>query len=215
MRRVITWAGGAIAAFLLVSVAVHLPVVQRAMGWTNPDGTGACPFGHGGQRLADLIAPPRLGPAARPRAVLGFTLGATTRDQILAWARDHGVTCAPRRGRAEIECTDVPAALLGGGLVGTSAWFEVDPRGVVRAIKTSRRTTDVAHMAGAFDAIAATLTAQAGEPARSVGSAAPHDLARGAFRHAMREYRLTDFRAVVRATNMGDGFVLTESYATL
>jgi len=215
MRRLLTWGGGALAAVLLVSVLVHLPVVQHAMGWTNPDGTGACPFGHGSQRLAELIAPPRLGPAARPRAVLGFTLGATTRDQVLAWARAHEVACTTRRGGAQIECTDVPAALFGGGLVGTSAWFETDPRGVVRAIKTSRRTTDVARMAGAFDAIEAGLTTQAGAPSTSVGSAAPTELARGAFRQAMREYRLTDFRAVVRATNMGDGFVLTESYATL
>ncbi len=31
----------------------------------------------------------------------------------------------------------------------------------------------------------------------------------------MVEYRFTDYRAVVRATNMGDGFDLTEEYATL
>ena len=34
-------------------------------------------------------------------------------------------------------------------------------------------------------------------------------------RQAMVEYKLADYHAVLRATNMGDGYVLTEEYATL
>ncbi len=40
-------------------------------------------------------------------------------------------------------------------------------------------------------------------------------LASGAFRQATRDYRFADYRALVRATNLGDGYVLTESYTAL
>lgn len=206
-----------VAAFLLVSLVVHLPFVQHAMGWTNRDGTGACPFGKGPTRIAGAPGPVRTGAAARSRPALGFTLAVTTRDEVLAWAAEHRVTCTSKRGGTQLDCADIPAALLadhGGDLASTSTWFELDDRGVLYAIRTVRRTDDVTRVAQAFAATNVALTARAGGPTQSTGSSAPSVLASGAFQQASREYRFRDYRAVVRATNMGDGFVLTESYTS-
>lgn len=216
-RKLLMWSGGAIAAFLVVSLVVHLPIVQHAMGWTNRDGTGACPFGQGSARVAAAPAPVRTGSAARSRPALGFTLAVTTRDELLAWASEHRIACAAKRAGTQLDCADVPAALLadhGGDLAGTSTWFELDDRGVLYAIKTVRRTEDVTRVAQAFAATTAALTARAGGPSQSAGSSAPATLASGAFQQASSEYRFRDYRAVIRATNMGDGYVLTESYTS-
>ncbi|MDQ3366120.1 MAG: hypothetical protein M3680_11905 [Myxococcota bacterium] len=215
-RRILWWTGGALGLFVAVSALVHLPAVQYAMGWTNPDGTGACPFGDGAARVAsDAPTVPRSGPVARTRPALGFTLGTTTRAQLASWATQHAVTCTPRRGGTLIECGDVPAALLadhGAALGGTTAWFELDDRGVLTTVKMLRRATGADPIARAFAATELALTTRAGAPAITDGSAAPEVLASGAFRQATRDYRFADYRALVRATNLGDGYVLTESY---
>ena len=216
-RKLLVWSGGAVAAVLVVSLLVHLPFVQYAMGWTNRDGTVACPFGQGSARVATAPAPVRTGSDARSRPALGFTLAVTTRDELLAWASKHRIACAAKRAGTQLDCADVPAALLadhGGDLAGTSTWFELDDRGVLYAIKTVRRTGDVTRVAQAFAATNAALTARAGEPAQNAGSSAPAALASGAFQQASSEYRFRDYRAVIRATNMGDGYVLTESYTS-
>lgn len=216
-RKLVRWGGAAVAAFLLVSLVVHLPIVQHAMGWTNRDGAGACPFGNGSTRVAAAPSPLRTGTAAWSRPALGFKLAATTRDELLAWAHEHGIACTATRGGTQLECADVPAVLLadhGGDLPSTSTWFELDDRGVLYAIRTLRRTEDVTRLARAFAATTAALTARAGTATRSAGSSAPATLASGAFQQASREYDFRDYRAVIRATNMGDGFVLTESYTS-
>lgn len=216
-RKLLMWSGGAVAAFLVVSLVVHVPFVQHAMGWTNRDGTGACPFGQDGIRVAAAPAPSRTGSAARSRPALGFTLAVTTRDELLAWAAKHRIACASKRGGAQLECTDIPAALLadhGGGLAGTSVWFELDDRGLLYTVKTVRRTEDATHVARAFTATNAALTTRAGGATQRAGSSAPDSLASGAFQQASSEYRFRDYRAVIRATNMGDGYVLTESYTS-
>ncbi len=47
------------------------------------------------------------------------------------------------------------------------------------------------------------------------GDASAANLTAATLRQAMIEYRFKDYQAVVRATNLGDGFVLTEEYASL
>lgn len=218
-RRAVIWGGGLVSAFLLVTTLVHLPAVQRMMGWTHPDGTGACPFGYDGAPGGTVAtARPRVGPLAPARPALGFTLAVTTRADVQTWAAANQVSCTERRRGRELECASVPAGLLAGHgaqLAGTTTWFELDAQSVLAGIKTVRRTTAAAPVALAFAATAASLTASTGAPTTAEGSAATDDLARGAFRQAMVEHRFGDYRAQIRATNMGDGFVLTESYTAL
>jgi hypothetical protein len=117
LRRWAWISAGLLVGFTAISGAMHLPVVQRAMGWVDDNGQVACPFGHG---AAGPRAPRELDmslSAAASRPALGFVLDATTRADLDVWASDHGVTCtpAPRNPRV-VTCTAVPAAALASGL---------------------------------------------------------------------------------------------------
>jgi len=223
MRRA-TLASGVIGAAVAAVAILHVPAVHRSLAARGAPGGAACPFGYGaGARPVDLEArraraAPLRGPtAARARPALGFTLDATTAADVTAWAVAHDLRCDRRRGGMVVECTQVPGALVpgAGALAATAVWFELGPSGRLASIKTVRRDPAVAAVASAFTAAEHAVTARAGAPVRRDGSAAPELLARGALRQAMVEYRFTDYRAVLRATNLGDGFVLTEEYATL
>lgn len=213
-RRLVIWGGALVALFIAFTGVVHIPAVQYAMGWTHPDGTGACPFGYD-QQSAQVARPASARSPAFP--VLGFHLAGTTRDEIRTWARTHGVACAAKRGGRLLECLDVPASALGERgtqLAGATLWFELDDGGVVKAIKTLRRTGAATDVASAFDATESALRARVGAPTTATGSSDPSDLSRGAFRQAMVAYAAGDYRAVIRATNMGKDYTLTENYST-
>jgi hypothetical protein len=209
MRRAFLWLGGLVAVLTAITIVIHVPAVQRRLG--------PCPFGYD-QPSVGVGQTARTGPRAPARPALGFTLAATTRDELLAWASANGIRCTPRHGQRTLECLDVPSQLLaqhGAQLPGTTTWFELDARATLTAIKTVRRTPDAAAVASAFTATETSLRAHTGEPTAADGSADPAELSLGAFRQAMTEHEFADYRAQIRATNMGDGYILTESYAAL
>ena len=214
MRRALKVIAALAGAFTAFMVLVHLPAVQRMMGWRNERGEVICPVGFATPRtsLASLMTapPPRVAPTG-PRPALGFALDAMTRGEVDAWAMQHELRCTERRDGAQLECLDVPARALGDrdGLAAT-AWFEFDGRGDLVAVRTSRRTSDAAPVAAAFRTTERALATNVGAPVAQTGDAAT--LTAGAFQQAMVEHRGPGYRAVVRATNLGDGYVLTESY---
>ena len=221
-RRLVLWGGAALAVLFAITLVVHIPAVQYAMGWTHPDGTGACPFGHGAKSRPAIARAPRTGPRAPARPALGFTLAATKRDDVLAWAKQHHIKCEAKSGQRVLECLDIPAELLaehGARLSGTTTWFELDDTNTVTAIKTARRTPHPSDVASAFAATESLLRAQTGAPTTAAGSASPKILASALaarpFQQAMVEHAFADYRAQVRATNMGDCYLLTETYAAL
>ncbi len=178
-------------------------------------GTGVCPFGYGGaspaaKRVARVaVADGRLRPA------LGFALDRTTAGDVAAWADANHVACKAQHGGTVLECTDVPPSAVPGSLAVTAAWLRFAGDGTLASVTTTRRDRDVGAVSGAFAALAAEVTHSAGAPAIATGSAKPDVLSHGTLRQAMVEYKLADYHAVLRATNMGDGYVLTEEYATL
>jgi hypothetical protein len=189
-------AGLGVVATLLVAVA-HLPPVSGWLGWNRHSGSGSCPFGYGK-------------PAETPRAValhgthdaLGFTLGATTRADVIAWAGKSGVWCSPAKGGSELACSEAPLA----GMPAKSIWFELAGGGdVVSEIRTVRRAPSAEPVASTFS--------QLSEGASITGSTA--DLDKGAGRQVAAEVRQSHYASTLRATNMGNGFVLTERYALL
>ena len=101
----------------------------------------------------------------------------------------------------------------GARLPGTTTWFELDDTGAVTTIKIARRTPHPSQVASAFTATESTLRHRTGAPTTVAGD--PSNLAGGAFRQAVVEHVFADYRAQVRATNMGDSYLLTESYAAL
>jgi hypothetical protein len=224
LRRALRWAGGLLGAALLAMIVMHVPPVRGWLAARGHTGGALCPLGYtaGGAAETPEVRRARHAAArgdspAQSRPALGFALDVTRAADLERWGASHGVRCTPRRGGTAVECADVPGGLLpgAGDLALTSVWFQLGQRGTLEAIRTVRRDSDVGAVASAFEARERTLTAQAGTPARRDGSAAPDVLANGMLRQALVEYRFTDYRAVVRATNMGDGYVLTEEYATL
>lgn len=114
-------------------------------------------------------------------------------------------------------CSQVPAAVLpGAGALGvTSLAFQLGDDGTLASIRAVRRGPAAAAVASAFAGLELELTSRAGPPAARDGDPTPDGLAAATLRQAVIEYRFSDYRAVVRATNMGDGFVLTEEYTAL
>lgn len=213
MRRALKVIAALAGAFTAFMVLVHLPAVQRVMGWRDARGNVICPVGFATPRtsLASLLTAPPRRAAPGPRPALGFALDAMTRGEVDAWATQYDLRCTARRDGAQLECVDVPARALGDrdGLTAT-AWFEFDGRGDLIAVRASRRTSDAAPVAAAFRTTEHELSTEVGAPVARSGDAAT--LTAGAFQQAMVEHRGPGYRAVVRATNLGDGYVLTESY---
>ena len=217
-RKLMIAGGSLLAVFVALTIVVHIPAVQYAMGWRHPDGTGTCPFGYDKPRVARARVHTGSENLAPARPALGFTLAATTRDDLMTWAKQHHITCESRHGKAALECFDVPGDLIaehGSHLGGTTIWFELDEQQAVETIKIVRRTDAATNVASAFSATEAALRARMGAPTTERGSADPADLSRGAFRQAMVEHTYADYRAQIRATNMGNGYILTESYTAL
>ncbi len=204
--KVAWWIGGVLGVATLATVALHLAPVRGLLGM-KPLGTGTksafCPFGYGKQPATEAHAPRPI--PTEPRPALGFALDVSGPADLALWAAAHGIHCTPQHGGSVLECADLAAA--------TTLWFRFDGLALA-AIQTSRRAPDARGVATAFDATTSAISAAVGTPTTSDGSASADDLARGALRQAMVEYRRPGYHAVVRATNMGDGFVLTESYAT-
>lgn len=208
LRRLLLATGIVAPLFAAFTMLVHLPAVQYAFGWTNPDGTGACPFGHDAPRVAKARAAD-----APVHQALGFALGATTRADVEAWARASGVSCTQRRG--SLECRDVPGTLLsahGARLPGSTVWFELVGDSLL-GIRTARRAVERTPVAAAFAATEVALSRSVGPAVVATGTV--DELGAGVFRQATREFRTDGYRALVRVTNMGDGYLLTESYAAL
>ncbi len=202
------WIGGALGVATLVTVALHLAPVRGLLGM-KPLGSGSksafCPFGYGKQPAATTARrAPRTIPTS-PRPALGFALDVSGPADVALWARAHGIRCTAQHGGSVVECADSAAA--------TTSWFRFDGLALAE-IQTARRSPDARGVATAFALTTSVISAVIGAPMTFDGSASADDLARGALRQAMVEYRRPGYRAVVRATNMGDGFVLTETYAT-
>lgn len=181
-------------AFLVFSVVVHLPPVQRRMG---------CPFGHGATTNPDVVPVVSV-------PLLGFRLGTTRRPDVSAWAIAHGVQCTQRR--TTLECVDVPGAALGiADVAMATVWFELSGD-TVRAVRTSRSSRDAETSVHTLAAISARLARDVGLPVATAGTLEPAAIT-GGLAQISREYRRENVRAVIRATHIGDRFVVTESYA--
>jgi hypothetical protein len=207
MKRVARWGLGTLAVLTVLVTAAHLPPISGWLGWNHHAGGGTCPFGY--DRPAVATAPARR--ATPGPSVLGFALGASTRLDVDRWALSHAVFCHDARG--ELACGNTPAAVLG-GLDATTMWFGFATDGTLAHIRTVREATSADAVAAEFRRATAAVATAAGAPTTTAGDADPATLAKGALRQASAEFHRADFRATVRATNMGArGYVLTESYA--
>ena len=78
-----------------------------------------------------------------------------------------------------------------------------------------RRDASAGVISAAFRAVTGDLANEAGPAATVEGDPSAARLSSGLLQQASAEYRFRDYYALARATNMGDGFVLTEEYRSL
>ena len=186
---------------------------------------GTCPFGYGSAaspaeaHAAEVRrhATQRGATAAAARPALDFTLDVTTPDDIRRWASALGVTCISPRGPSSIACEDIPHGRYSAqSPVDVSAvWFAFNSAGTLASIRVMRRDASPEKVMLGFNATTSTLDTTAGAPIARTGPATPNAIAAGTLAQAAAEYRFTNYYAVVRATNMGHDFTLTEEYASL
>ena len=186
--------------------------------------SGGCPLGY------DRAATPQQREAQRAhfaashggteraarRPALGFTLDHTTRDDVTAWAKTHGVACAAGTGPADLSCDDVPDALVPGAFRGVghqSVWFTFGAQDRLVSVITVAQASSPDPVEATFAAITRDLDRETG--AASHGDTSADAITKGLLYQASAEYRFRDYYAVMRATNVGQGFALTEEYRSL
>lgn len=221
-------AGGALLATLVGVVGFAHSRAGRpllvAMGHAFA-GKASCPLGY------DSAAGPAAHEAARARfaashrgavpaatrPALGFALDETLRSAVVGEMAAHGVSCKPGRA-GDLVCEHVPADLSVDGTatsVDRELWLTFGARDQLLSIVALSRSAVPGAISAAFSAVTNLVTGAAGQPSSITGDSAAEALASGSLRQASAEFRFTNYYALARATNLGNGFLLTEEYRSL
>lgn len=219
-------------AALLVSLTAIIGVAHTEVGrpllaympWGNAVKGVACPLGYDAPRTtAERASSQRrfaqthrgtLPAAGRP--ALGFSLDGATRAEITAWASANHVTCTAPRGGHDLQCHDVAGKILpGAGADVRTLWLDFGADGTLVSVIALRREKTAEQISATFAGVKSELTQVAGNPVNVQGAGTTQELKEGLLRQASAEYRFTNYYAVARATNMPDGFLLTEEYRSL
>lgn len=220
MVRSTAWrALGAVAAFSVVATALigfaHMPAgrpLLRLLGHASKAVGATCPLGFDRATTPTERRARRRGFAQRHAGALdaaqrparGFSLDLTTKDEVVAWAATNHAVC--KTGKVvELDCSTSDDGSL----------FTFDENAKLVELVSVRRMKTADAASEVFTADAKSLDARVGEASRLEGDAAPSVLGHGLLRQASAEYRFRDYYALLRATNMGDGFVITEEYRSL
>lgn len=217
--------------FIAVVGLAHTPQgrpLLRALGRSAPAAASAagCPLGYDGKGSVEqqeaqrqrTVAQFRGETAAPSRPALGFTLGATTRDEVSAWVTARGVRCR-EQGPARLTCEDVGAAQLpgpSGQLALREMYLSFDPAGRLVSLGTVRSAPDAAAAAHDQVSLVADLRQRLGDAGHESGEATGAFLQQGLLRQARAEFRFRDYYATSSATTMAsDRFVVSERYELL
>ncbi len=211
IRRRVLQALGALTGLTVLGVALigfaHTESGRPLLRYIP--GMGACPLGapltaEDRTRVrGELLAPLAGEGAAGSRRVLAFELGRTTAADVSAWASSHGITCGPGRKLA-LRCTAVPARSLDEVAAFDEVSFDFDTAGRLVMIEGSASLDDPSRAAGYVAARDLALRDHLGAPTTSRGDARP-EAVHGALSQISREFRRSDVRAQVVATNSGRG----------
>lgn len=196
------------------------------MGIHSKSAAGACPLGYDKAQTVEQKEEGRRRFAkthdgatkAALRPALGFDLDSTTRGDVLAWAAARGVRCVTPKTGPDLDCSDVSDALLPAPFRGADArslWLTFGEGDKLISVVAVRREKTAEPISQAFTAVTSAIESQAGKATTTAGDGSSATLSSGLLRQASAEYRFHDYYALARATNMGDGFVLTEEYRSL
>ena len=226
--RIAVVAGAAALALTAVIGFAHTgpgrPVLMMLGKVGFPVPAGSCPLGYDRKQSPELKQAERVAfarlhhgdAAALGRPALGFTLDVTTPEQVLAWANEHHVDCTqPTRGH-DLECTAVPASALGDandGVAAKALWMDFASNGRLSTVIAMRRSPTAPPISHAFSEVSLRLNREVGPSTAVQGD--PALLSSGNLYQAVSEYKFADYYAVMRATNMGDGFLLSQEFRSL
>ena len=200
------------------------PALGMAKAAPGPQG---CPFGFDraaspaerDARRLRFAALHRGEAVARARPALGFTLGQTTRTEVLAWAKSHRLLCTTPRSGDGLECQQVPLAFLPtpgeSGALLQGLWLGFGEGERLESVVALRKEPRPEPVSAAFAALARSLAEQAGPPSLQQGDGSAQGLAAGLLAQSSAEYRFRDYYALARVTNLGDGYLLTSEYRAL
>ncbi|AKT41590.1 hypothetical protein [Chondromyces crocatus] len=229
------WVFAGVLGFTLLAVALigfaHTKHGRPLLAFLR--GAPGCPVGmdlklspaEQEQLRAQVLASVRTAERASSRPALGFLLDATTRDDVARWAADHGIRCEPAKRGAALRCADVPAAALvvegdaaaspahPGAVDGLMLFFDGHARLI--AVDASRSQLSAEAATDLVEARRASLSAMVGPPALESGVADADYLKGGALRRVSSEFRFSDYRVQLSATNLGQKVVVREQYQSI
>lgn len=210
------------AATSLIGLA-HRPEVRPAMRALGKLAgiSDTCPLGYDQPSSPAAVAAARANFAlthhgtepARSRAVLGLEVGRTTRAELTVWARASHAECTQTGER--LTCTgfaETARSLAEGPVLERTLWLEFDDLNVLTRVTTVRRAAKAEVVHAAFTELG---TQFGSAQVISDGDPAPSYLSGGSLRQASAEYRFANYYALIRATNLGGAYLLTEDYRAL
>jgi hypothetical protein len=152
--------------------------------------------------------------AAASRPALGFALGRTSRDEVGQWATAYHIECT--RKREDLRCVGVPAEAIGPASGTWAVLFKFDAESHLVAVDATSDATDVTAAVAVYEGASDAVTREAGPPTRTSGTPDAAWLGKGTLNQANAEYRFSDYRAQVTATNMGQrGVVVHETFQAI
>jgi hypothetical protein len=162
---------------------------------------------------------------APARFALGFELDRTTKEDVMAWGREHSLACSKLAGNEYlIRCADVPmnAFEVSSAIAvdGPSAYEEVSfvfrSTGELVNVQARRRHLSADEAGKLAASISMRSERGLGPPTTVGGEATAAHLSRGALSTYVAEYAFSDYEATISATNLPPyGVMLREQYVSL
>ncbi len=164
------------------------------------------------------LAPGPEAARAPSRAALAFALGTTTRTDVTAWTRGHGVACKDDLAGTALRCLDVDAAALADGAVPIDDLFFVfDPAGKLVALDVMHKATRAEDASRLLeDASERLARVLGGAPSATSGERTSAYLTSAPMAQSSLAYRFRDLAVDVTATNFGArGVIVREQYRAI
>lgn len=217
-RRVLAAIGLPLLAVGLIGLA-HLPFARSLLA-----AAGGCPAAFARATPAELertrgeaVKPLRTDRIAAGHGALRFTLGVSTKSEVMDWATAAGATCSEEMKGAAARCKGVggeavhaPAA----GLAFSDVFFRFDTQGTLMAVDAMHEGAPADQAIHYFEAASRKLATDFGPPTPSpmpTAESLGEPYTRAAF-----EYRFRDLAVDLTATNFGaTGVVVREQYRAI
>jgi hypothetical protein len=217
-RRVFAAIGLPLAVVGLIGLA-HLPFARSFLA-----AAGGCPAAFARASPAELektrgeaMKALRSDRVATGHGALRFTLGASTKSEVLDWADASGAACTEEMKGAAVRCKNVGADAVHApaqGLAFSDVFFRFDPKHTLVAVDAMHDGAPVGQAIHYFEAASRKLESDFGPPTPTP-MPTPESLAEPFTRSAF-EYRFRDLAVDLTVTNLGDkGIVVREQYRAI